>query len=158
MEIEFGTSNATDKKPTGRGLGIAGVAIAIALALVDFVVLRGEHVDDTTIRLSADDPARIVIDRVGEEHLVEISTQRALSGKTEARSVSYRLEDPDGQIVVEESELVTRKRRFVRFAPDVPGEYQLFVEDPALLGGSNGSARVSVYVNDRRLLGRFLPF
>jgi hypothetical protein len=153
MEIELGSSNAR-----GKSLSLAVVGIAIALALLDFVVLRGERVDGATVRLSPDDPALIEIDRVGEEHLVEISTRRRRGGETTGRTVSYRLEDPDGRIIVEESELVTRKRRFVRFNPDLPGEYRLFVEDPGLFGGSGDSARVSVYVNDRRILGRFVPF
>ena len=107
---------------------------------------------------NSEDKRGIEIDQVGEEHLVEISTRRRHKGETAGRSVSYRLENPDGRIIVKESELVTRKRRFLRFKPDLPGEYRLFVEDPGIFGGSHGNARVSVYVNDRRLLGRFLPF
>ncbi len=124
---------------------------------MDFVALRGEQVGGATVRLSSDDPALIEIDRVGEEHLVEISTRRNRGGETKGRSVNYRLEDPKGRSIVEESELVNRKSRFPRFEPDLSGEYRLFVEDPGLFGGGHGSARVSVYVNDRRILGRFLP-
>jgi hypothetical protein len=153
MEIELSKSNSR-----GKSLSLIAVALAITMALLDFVVLRGERVDGDTVRLSSDDSALIEINRVGEEHLVEISTRRRRGGDTEGRSVSYRLEDPDGRIVVEESEFVSRKRRFVRFKPDLAGEYRLFVEDPGLFGGSGDSARVSVYVNDRRILGRFLPF
>ena len=153
MDIELGRSNSKRK-----ALSLLAVGMAIALSLLDFVVLRGERVAVATVRLSQDDPAVIEIHRVGEEHLVEISTRRRRGGETKGRSVSYRLEDPEGRIIAEESELVTRKRRFVRFEPDVSGEYRLFVEDPGLLGGSDGSAHVSVYVNDRRILARFLPF
>ena len=153
MELELGRG-----KTSGKSLSLVGVAIAVAVALLDFVVLRGEHVDGATVRLSSDDPALIEIHRVGEEHLVEISTRRRRGGETRGRSVSYRLEDPEGRIIIEESELVTRKKRFVRFKPEVSGEYRLFVEDPGILGRSHDSARVSVYVNDRRILGRFLPF
>ena len=153
MEIELGRSNAR-----GKSLSFIAVGIAIALAFLDFVVLRGERVDGTSVRLSPDDPALIEINRVGEEHLVEISTRRRRGGETKGRSVNYRLEDPEGRVIAKGSELVTRKRRYLRFEPDVSGEYRLFVDDPGLLGGSRGSAQISVYVNDRRILGRFLPF
>ena len=72
--------------------------------------------------------------------------------------MNYRLEDREGRILAEESELVSRKRRFVSFEPESSGEYRLFIEDPGLFGEGYGSAQVSVYVNDHRILGRFLSF
>jgi hypothetical protein len=132
--------------------------VAVALALVDFVVLRGDHIDSETIFLYRNDPAMIEINRVGEEHLLEISTRRTENNGTKGRSIKYRLEDSQGRVVAEKAELVNRKKRFVRFEPLLAGEYKVFVEDPGLLGTSSGSARVSVYVNDRRILARFLPF
>ena len=151
IEIESGSSK-------GKSIGIATAGIAVALALVDFVVLRGDHVGSDTIFLYSDEPAVIEIDRVGEAHLLEISTHRTEDGETKGRSVNYRLEDPQGRIIADESELINRKKRFVRFEPLSAGEYKIFVEDPKLLGTSSGSSRVSVYVNDRRILARFLPF
>ena len=154
MEIELlGGSHAK-----GKSLSIGAAGIVIALALVDIVVLRGEHVDGATIRLSWDDPAVLEITRVREEHLVEISTRRSRKGGSSGRSVTYRLEDPEGRIIAEGSEIVSRNRRFLRFEPALSGEYRLFVAEPGLFEGGHGSAQVSVYVNDRRILRRFLPF
>ena len=79
MEIRLGGSNAR-----GKNLSIAAVGVAIALALVDFVVLRGEHVYGATVRLSSGDPALIEISRVGEGHLVEISTRHRRGGRSRA--------------------------------------------------------------------------
>jgi hypothetical protein len=153
MDIELGSG-----KSKGKGIGIVAAGIAVALAMVDFVVLRGDHVDSETIYLYRNDPAMIEINRVGEEHLLEISTRRTEAGETKGRSVNYRLEDPQGRTVAEETELMNRKKRFVRFEPLLAGEYKIFVEDPKLLGTSRGSVRVSVYVNDHRILARFLSF
>jgi len=153
MELDTGASRSRSKT-IGFGVAAAGVA----LALLDLIVLRGEQVDSATVRLASDEPATIEIARVGEAHLVEISTRRIRRGETAGRSVEYRLEAPDGRVVFESSELVVRKRRFERFEPEQAGEYRLYVDDPGLLGGRSGSARVSVYVNDRRIRAHLLPF
>lgn len=153
MEIELGRDGTK-----GKAIGAVAVGIAIALALLDIVVLRGEHVDGATVQLSEDRPGLIEIHRVGEEHLVEISTRRRRGGETKGRSVHYRLEDPDGRVIAESSELVHHKTRYIRFEPVTTGEYRIYVDDSGLLGRSRGSASVSVYVNDRRILARFLPF
>jgi len=148
MDVDLGRMPAKT-----RGWSLALVAAACALALVDFVVLRGERIDSARPSLSSDAPVVLTIDRVGEEYTVEIGTRVRRQGETKGRSIDYRLEAPDGRVIAEESELVTRKRRFVRFTPDVPGEYALTVEDEGLFGGTYARADVVVYVNDRRVLG-----
>jgi len=150
MDIQIGSSSASK----ARGLGIGAIALAVALALLDFVVLRGDSVASDTARLSGESPAVIEVQRVGEEHLIEITTRRRRNGETRGRSVDYRLEGPDGRVLLEESEIVTRKERYATFEPTVAGEYRLFVSDEGLLGSGSGSARVRVLVNDRRLLRR----
>jgi hypothetical protein len=150
MEIEIG-----GKGSKAKGLGLAAIALAIALALLDFVVLRGDRVDHASARLAGDEPAVLEIEQPGQKHLIEITTRRRRSGETKGRSIDYRLEDPDGSILLEDSELVSRKKRYLSFEPEVAGEYRLYVEDQALLGSSSGSASIDVYVNDRRILRRF---
>ena len=150
MEIQIGRGGSKAK-----GLGLGAVALAVALALVDFVALRGTRVDHASVRLTGDEPAVLEIERAGEEHLIEITTRRRRHGETKGRSIDYRLESPDGRILFEESELVSRKDRYLSFEPEVAGEYRLYVEDRGLLGSSSGSAAVDVYVNDRRILRRF---
>ena len=149
MEIEISGNGSKAK-----GLGVAATVLAIALALLDFVVLSGERVAHGSARLSGEEPAVLEIARPGEVHLVEITTRRRRSGETKGRSVDYRLESPDGEILVEESELVSRKDRYVSFVPVEAGEYLLYVEDQGLFGSTSGSASIDVFVNDRRLLRR----
>ena len=152
MEIRIG---GYDAKARAKGLGIVGIGLAIALALLDVVVLRGERVAGASAPLSGERPAVLEIVRTGEEHLIEITTRRRRHGETKGRSIDYRLEDPEGNVLVEESEVVTRKKRYVTIEPEVAGEYRLFVVDEGFFGPGSGSANVSVYVGDRRLLRRF---
>ena len=56
MEIEIGS----DPKKA-KAIGIVGVVLAVALALLDFVVLRGERVDSATAPYSGERPAVIVL-------------------------------------------------------------------------------------------------
>lgn len=135
-----------------------GAAVAL-LALVDLVVLQGERVATATVRLSARDPATIEISRVGEEHLVEISTRRRVQGESEGRAIRYRVESPSGAVVYEDSEFVTRKKRFFEFVPGEAGVYRFFIEENMnLLGSTTDTARIAVYVNDRRILARLFTF
>ncbi len=135
-----------------------GVAVAL-LALVDMIALQGERVGSTTTRLSAHHPAIIEISRVGEEHLVEISTRHRVQGEWKGRAIRYRLESPSGVTVHEGSELAARKKRFFEFVPGEAGAYRIFIEENmSLLGSTADTARIAVYVNDRRILARLLNF
>ena len=61
--------------------------------------------------------------------------------------------NPEGDVIWESSEIVSRKRRFFSFTPIDSGAYRLYLKDNTLLAGaSGGGARVSVFVNDRRML------
>lgn len=135
-----------------------GVAVAL-LALVDFVALQGEQVAFVTARLSASVPETIEISRVGQEHLVEISTRRRTHGEEKGRAIRYRLEAPSGAVVYEDSEIVARKKRFFEFVPGEAGTYRFFIEENMdLLGSTTDSARIAVYINDRRVLARLFDF
>lgn len=136
-----------------RGWSLALVAAAAALALVDLVVLRGDRVASDSVSLASGPPAVLEIEHVGEPHLVEISTRLRRMGETKGRAIDYRLEAPDGRVIADESEIASRKRRFIRFVPEVAGGYELHVEDEGLFGGTRGRADVAVYLNDRRVLG-----
>ena len=136
-------------------LGIA----AVLLALVDLIALQGERVASATLRLRAGASAEIEISRVGVEHLVEISTRRKVQGESRGTAVRYRIESPDGTILYENSEFAARKRRFFEFVPGEAGIYRLFIEENMnLLGYGSDTARIAVFVNDRRVLGRLLGF
>ena len=142
-----------------KGWAIAlGLAVAL-LALVDLIALQGEQVASATARLSASDPVTIDIFRVGEEHLVEISTRRRVQGESKGRAIRYRVESPSGVVVYQNSEIVARKKRFFEFVPGEAGAYRFFIEENMnLLGSTTDTARIAVYVNDRRILARLLNF
>jgi hypothetical protein len=133
----------------------AVVALGLVLFLVDFVVLRGERVAYDRADIGGE-PAFLEIQRVGEKHLVEITTRRRHHGKTQGRTIDWRLEDPSGIVVRQDSELAAHKERYFSFTPNVPGQYVLHVEGGGLVFKSgSGSADVDVFVNDRRILARF---
>lgn len=142
-----------------KGWGIAiGLAVA-ALAFADFVALKGDVVDTTTVQLRSNEPGLIEITRLGEEHLFEISTRRTVHGESKGAAIKYRLEGPDGMVWYENAEIVSRKRHFFELVPVEAGVYSLFIdENMTLLGPGRGSAYVKVYVNDRRILSRWLGF
>jgi hypothetical protein len=150
LELNVGRLGARSK-----GVSVAVAVLGIAVFLIDFVLLRGEQVARAEVHFDRPEPARIAVERVGERHLVEISTRKRVHGETRGRNLAFRLEDPDGQVVHQDSELVARKTRYFSFMPVVSGEYALHIEDNGLLvKSSRGSARIDVYVNDRRLFGR----
>ena len=137
---------------------ILGAAVAL-LGLVDMIALRGERVDSTTTRLSARGPATIEIARVGEEHLVEISTRHRVHGEWKGRAIRYRVESPSGATVHEDSEIAARKKRFFEFVPGEAGAYRIFIEESmSLLGSTTDTAHIAAYVNDRRILARLFNF
>ena len=149
----------TTRDGKAKGWTIAlGLAVAL-LAFVDLIALRGERVASATARLSASDPATIEISRVGEEHLVEISTRRRVHGESKGRAIRYRVESPSGVVAYESSEIAARKNRCFEFVPEEAGAYRFFIEqNMTLLGSTTDTARIAVYVNDRRILGRLLNF
>jgi hypothetical protein len=147
--------------PRTRALSIAGVAVAVVIALLDFVVLRGDVVARVSVDLRDEEPTFVELTRLGEPHLVEIRATRRVKGETRGRNVDYRIVDPNGNVVVDESEFVQRKDRYVRFTPMVAGNYAISVHDGGgyLRGNtSHRTATVKVLVNDRRILPRLLPF
>jgi hypothetical protein len=151
------TGSTRNSKMKGWTIAL-GVAVAL-LALVDFVALQGEQVASATVRLSASSPATVDISRVGQEHLVEISTRRRAQGESKGRAIRCRLEAPSGVTVYESSEIVARKKRFFEFVPGEAGTYRFFIEENMnLLGSTTDSARIAVYVNDRRVLARLFNF
>lgn len=149
------------KMPESRGkmIALAIAAVVVVVFLVDFTVLRGEQVDYDSAALRDEEPMILSITRVGEDHLVEIDTQRRVNGKTKGQPVTIRFEDPEGFLVYEMSELIAHKDRYFRFTPEIAGEYKLYLEPRGnLLGPGTGRARAAVFVNDRRIIGRLLAF
>ena len=147
IHINFGRIGGT------RG-GAASVAV-VALGLALFLATswrRGERVAHDRVALGGE-PAILEIQRPGEKHLVEITTRRRHHGKTQGRTIAWRLEDPSGNVVQQDSELTAHKERYFSFTPNVPGQYVLHVQGGGLVFKSgSGSADVDVFVNDRRIL------
>jgi hypothetical protein len=157
--IEISTGQLSGRNKT---LGAVGAVVVVALCLIDLIALRGDRVAHDTAYFDGSEPARIEITRPYEKHLVEVSTRYRRNRETRGRAVELRLLDPEGTTVYASSEIAARKTRFFSFTPMIAGEYQLQVEENAILMKSTrGSADVEVFVNDRRLLGRLfsaLPF
>jgi hypothetical protein len=154
IRMQWGKSGNRNK-----GLSVGLALLGAALFLVDFVVLRGEHVATDSVSFYSNEPAVLQLDRVGEEHLVEVDTRKRVNRKQRGRAVKLRFEDPEGRLIYQSSELVAHKERSFSFTPTAAGEYRLYVEGNNLLGGSSsGSARVDVYVNDHRIFGRLFSF
>lgn len=160
MELRIG--DATGSRlggPRSRAATAAIVAAAVGMVLLDFVVLKGEHVAHASVRFDSEAPAILELARAGEEYTFEITTRRTRRhrGRREhvGRTVAWRLEDPDGTVVAEGSELTAREERFFDYTPAVAGAHALYVEDNGLvLQSSRGSARIDVYVGDNRIFGR----
>ena len=134
-----------------RRLVILGaIAFFVILGLLEVFILRGDLVAKDSIRIDrGSDYITILVDHPYEEYLVEVST-----GKKE-RKLSFLLEDPIGRIIHEDTEysLYKGSRRFT-FEPNERGTYTLYINDGAIGFGERGYARVRVFVNDNRILGR----
>jgi hypothetical protein len=145
--------------PKLKTWGVVLGAVVAMLALVDVVVLRGERVASATVNLQAGSPpALLAITRPGEKHLVEITTRKRVGGETTGQSISYRLVDPDGATVEDDTEILEHERRYFSFHPTRAGSYALHAQETRLLGPGRGTAHVTVTVNDRRVLSRLLGF
>lgn len=153
--MDPGIRSIAEWRPQSRAAWAVLIAGVVALALMDIVVLRGERVGRASIPFDRDEPAVFRLERIGERHTFEITTRRYRRGEHLGRTVGWRLEDPHGQVVVEGSEITAHKERFFDYTPTVAGDYTLHVEDEGLvLQSRRGSARVDVYVGDRRILSR----
>ena len=138
--------------------GIVAGAALMGLVMVDFVVLGGERVGGSMVPVGSGRSGVLEISRVGEEHLVEISTRRRMQQRSKGRALSIRLEGPDGAVLYEDSEIVSRQQRYFEFVPDTPGPHRLFLEESmSLLGSGGGNASVTLRVNDHRILRRVYP-
>ena len=145
--------------PRIRRGGLALGVLVVALALVDSIALRGDPVMSGSASLRPDSsPVQIDVTRPGEKHLVRITTRRTVRGETRGKSIAYRLLDPEGRTVAEESEALSHKVRSFTFVPDAAGSYALYTEETTLIGNGRGSAFVEVTVNDHRVLSRLLGF
>jgi hypothetical protein len=138
--------------------GIVAGAAVMALVMVDFVVLGGDRVGGAMVPVGAGRSGVLDVSRVGEEHLVQISTRRRTGQSSKGRALSIRLEGPDGAVLYEDSEIVSRQERYFEFVPDTPGTHRLFLEESmTLLGAGRGNASVTLWVDDHRILRRIYP-
>jgi hypothetical protein len=126
-----------------RLAGIVAGAAVTALALIHFVVLGGEMVDGATVPVGSGRPGVFEISRVGEEHLVQISIRPRMHPNSKGRALGIRLEDPDGPVLYEDSEIVLREQRFFEFVPEKAGTRRLFLAEACLSRGAAGATPAS---------------
>lgn len=148
-------ATASSQKTWATVLGL-GLFLLVA---VDYVALKGDRVEGGTVNLSSSSPPLVLaIQRPGVAHLVEISTRKHTNNESKGRSVAYRLEGPDGRVIAEDEELVSRKRRFFDFTPTRAGEHRLHVQEAMVIGSGRGTGTVSVTIGDRRTISRWVGF
>jgi len=125
--------------PRLKTWGIALGVVVVTLALVDLVVLKGEHVASASIDLRADSsPGILEIVHPGQEHRVQIATRKRIRGEYEGQSIAWTLVAPDGTTIDEESEFISRKKRFFDFRPTQKGAYELHIEETKLVAAAAG--------------------
>jgi hypothetical protein len=136
----------------GKITGIIVTVLVVGLLLLDFLVLRGDVVARGSVEMSDQEDFMVIpVAQQFEEHYVTIDPG---SSRRDYR-LSYRLVDPEGDEVVSDSELLSSsKTRGFTFEPLLEGEYRLFVDNEQLIGHTTRSARVRVYVNDRRFISK----
>jgi hypothetical protein len=139
----------------GRRLVTLGaIAFFVILGLLEFFILRGDLVAKDSIRVDRrSDYIANLVDQPYQEYLVEVSTGN------KKRKLNIFLEDPLGRVIHQESEYSLQKgsRRFT-FEPDERGTYSLYINDYGVGFGEHGYAKVRVYMNDNRILGRVFGF
>jgi len=146
-------------KTGGSALRNCAVVVAVVALLlgVDFIALRGTRVGNATVHFDRSEPVRFQVARTGQPYLVEIESPRRVDGENVGFRLSYWVETPDGELIPGGSEIRTREKRSFRFVSEESGEHEVHVErDGLLLASSGGSARVTVYANNRQLLPRLL--
>lgn len=149
--VQTQTGGSAHRKP------VVLLAAVLLLLGVDTVVLRGEHVGHARVYFNRPEPVRLVVDRVGATHLVEIRSPRRVQGKDVGFRLSYWIETPDGETIRGGEEIRTHEKRSFRFVPTKAGEYAVHVQrDGLMTASSGGSAQVDLYANDRRVLPRLL--
>jgi hypothetical protein len=84
-----------------------------------------------SVSFASSEPALLRLDRIGEEHLVEVDTRRRVNRKQRGRAVTIRFEDPEGRLAYQISELVAHEERCFTFTPRTAGEHQLYVQGKA---------------------------
>lgn len=155
-ELGSGTGGGLRIGPRAKALVIVAF---LGLLLLDFLVLRGETVARDRVALGGEEPARLELARVGEPHTFEITTNERRGGENRGRSVAWRLEAPDGEVLAEGGDLTAHVSRVFDATPRERGTYRLYVEENEILGSfRRGRAGVTVSVGDRRILARVFSF
>ena len=146
---------------SGRARTWAWVAVFVVMALggAEAVLLQGDEVASDTLNVSAGKSATLQISRVGEKHLVEIYIQKLRDAKIKGAVLEFRFEGPDGAVLYRDSEFTPKRMRMFEFVPEKAGPHRLILEDGTMvLNVGKRSAEVTVYVNDRTILRRLLPY
>ncbi|MCP4188105.1 MAG: hypothetical protein GY763_10940 [Gammaproteobacteria bacterium] len=147
---------ASDNKKLEKRISI-GIAVLIVIFILELFVLSGEVLLDQKLSLDASKPQILQIERVGEEHLINIKTLYGIALNDKDKSgvaIEVRLEGPDGTILLDESEYVPYKRHYYTFTPTMQGKHKLYIKNSeGSLSWSGGNGRLKLYVGDKRVFG-----
>ena len=141
--------------PRAKIFAIIGVVLLIGLFVLDFFVLKGERVASGSVKMGdKEDYMVIPVTEQFEDHYVTIRSGGSGSRKREYR-LSIRLVDPVGNELYSDSEILSsNKTRGFTFEPFEVGEHRLYVDHHGILSGTSRSAKVQVYINDRRFISK----
>ena len=143
-------SSALRAARKGKLGGLVTIVIVGVLLLFEAAVLNGTTVVNEHYKLNL--PLSFMVDEVQAEYKVTIGARKGQTGGNK-RKLAYIITDPDGQRVVNSSDSWPRRRRRVRFRPDVSGEFGIVVRDAVDGGGyRNPYTWVKVEKNDRTIL------
>lgn len=127
------------------------IILFVAFALLEMFYLKGERIAHGSIKIGDEKASlSIAVNKAHEKHFVQVYTRKE-------RTLRLRVLGPEDEVVYNNTELGNHKGyRSFTFRPEKPGTYRLFVDPGILSIGSWGNAKASVYINDRRVLTRFL--
>lgn len=142
-------------KGTNRKMTLGALAFLVLAILygVNAFLLKGDRVYLERFSISSNgDAIPIQIRDAGQTYTIDIYTRRETA-------LTWTLSAPDGSEVQDATELTARKgHRVRRFRPDASGIYTLKVARRAFQGRSQGSGKVEVLINDKRILPELLLF
>ncbi len=131
---------------------IAIVAVVVALALLEFFVLRGKVIAEGSLSLSdTEDYISVDITDTSKPYAIEVRPTGLIHNKK--ISMKIKIVSNNGEAIFSHTEISGKKgtRKFT-FRAQTPGEYKVYVSFGPLTFGGSGRVKVAVLYNDRRLL------
>ena len=152
------------KESTGTAIGV----LIIGWFAFESIVLGGDNVRSSPVH-EVGTPLQFEVPRAGETYGITIDRGettppggvRRGRGTRGDKRLQWRILDPNGEVVLTDSDPYRRSTRLVRFTPQSTGQHTLIVEwDNSGFFKRHGVGYVTLLINrnDRSLLRRWLPW